>query len=323
MRTPARRFGIVLSLLAFAARTLAQDIAFDTVAEGRQHLGIRDDLVTRIGSFEIAARLKTNGPVTAAQYVSFMQGTVREWTPAQRAKLEAAFTTIRPALKRLRLPLPPVIHLVHTSGAGEGNMPYTRGDAVVFPTVEFGNDASKLASTFAHELFHVASRANPGMRDRVYAAIGFEPCGEVRLPESLRERRLTNPDAPVDRHAIQVAIDGTNAWLVPVIYFPATFALSDLSDGSEFFDHIASELLVVQRTPDGGHTVPGGPAGRLVSFGEARAIFDRVGHNTGYTIHPEEMAADNFMILATGGKRVKSPDVLERIRVAIPEPNPR
>lgn len=308
------RFALML-LLAFGAA--AQEVVFDTVEEGRRRIREDDGFLSRTGDFERATRLKTNGPVTAAQFADFLAGTVREWSPQRRAKVQQAFDAIQPALARLALPLPKPVHLVHTTGEGEGYAAYTRGEAVILPTGDIDRN-DDLKSLLAHELFHVASRANPAMRDRVYAAIGFEPCGEVLLPPALRARRLTNPDAPVDRHAIRVEVDGSPVWAVPVIHL--TPDANKPGQRGEFFDHLVSELLVVERTAAGGNRVPGGPSGKRVSMDDAKGFWERVGRNTTYAYHPEEILADNFAMLATGAKGAKSPEVLERVRKAIAGP---
>lgn len=42
-----------------------------------------------------------------------------------------------------------------------------------------------------------------------------------------------------------------------------------------------------------------------------------MGRNTGYIIHPEEILADNFKLLATGAENVPSPQILEKMRVIL------
>ena len=244
-----------------------------------------------------------------------MAGTVLEWKPAQRARIQAAYGSILPALKHLALPLPSPVHFVQTTGAGEGNAAYTRGHAVILPSGVVDGPASALPSLLAHELFHVSSRSNPALRHRLYAAIGFQPCGEVLLPRHLRDQRITNPDAPANAHAILVEVDGKKVWAVPVLH--ASSATYDPAKGGEFFDYLLSNLLLVERIGVSGHRLIDGPKGRMVSFATAKGFHEQVGRNTGYTIHPEEILADNFALLATAPEGVKSPEVLERIRAAL------
>jgi hypothetical protein len=302
-------------LLVASLSAVAADIVFDGAQVAARRLSTRDAFVRRLGPFDRSARLKTNGIVTEQRYLAFMAGTALDWTPAQRARIQSAFDSVRPALERLALPLPSPVHLLLATGAGEGNAAYTRGDAIVLPRGIVDGAPRDLPALIAHEMFHVASRANPALRDRLYACIGFQPCGEVLLPEHLRDQRITNPDAPANAHAIAVEVDGHPVWAVPVLH--ASGARYDAAKGGEFFDQLVSELLLVERTGAGSHRLVDPPRGRLVPFDAAKGFHEQVGRNTGYTIHPEEILADNFALLATEAKGVRSPDVLGRIRAVL------
>ena len=56
------------------------------------------------------------------------------------------------------------------------------------------------------------------MREKLYKAIGFEKCDEVEFPAALKDRRITNPDAPRNNHCIRVQVGGKPVWAVPIIY---------------------------------------------------------------------------------------------------------
>lgn len=182
-------------LMLLCSQVLGQQLIFDTHASGRALLTTRDAFVERLSPFDRAARMKTNGIVTEAHFLEFVGASVREWTPAERQRIEAAYELIRPGLKRLGAPLPATVRLIKTSGREEGGAPYTRSNAIVLPESTFSRPGSNLGGILTHELFHILSRANPVLRDQLYAVIGFEPCGEVTHPVRLRNRRLTNPDA--------------------------------------------------------------------------------------------------------------------------------
>jgi hypothetical protein len=55
---------------------------------------------------------------------------------------------------------------------------------------------------------------------------------------------------------------------------------------------------------------------------ELEGLRAQVGNNTGYLIHPEEILADNFALLyretvTPGVAKIRSPDILERIRTIV------
>ncbi len=314
--TPAHWPLLSLSLLLLAGRLLGQELVFDTPSAARELLGKRDSFIERLSPFDRAARMKTNGPVDEALFLRFVADSVIEWKPGEQDRIRSAFDQIRDGLRKTGVPLPSVIHFIQTTGSEEGNAPYTRGNAIILPSGTVRRPAAQLTGMLAHEVFHILSRSNPALRDRLYAAIGFEPCGEVRHPATLAERRITNPDAPINAHAIEVSLDGERVHGVPILF--STSPTYDAERGGEFFAYLKFELLLVERTPDGGHRVltdANGP--RMVPIEKVTGFHEKIGRNTGYILHPEEVLADNFALIVQGIITAKSPEILDRIRGAM------
>ena len=212
----------------------------------------------------------------------------------------------------MRLPLPPTIVFIKTTGQEEGNAGYTRENAIVLPRRLLGSPAAELQKLLAHELFHIASRASPALAPLLYEAIGFRPCGEAEFPESLAARKITNPDAPRNDYCIRVMLDGEEVSATPIL-----FSRSDTYDGArggEFFEYLQLALLL--RTEPAPETTEG-PAPRVVGLRDVSGFFEQVGRNTQYIIHPEEILADNFALLVLAPPTVASPDVLARVRGAL------
>ncbi len=316
--SPTRTFWSFLSVSLFllATRLLGQELVFDSPSAARELLGKRDPFIERLSPFDRAARLKTNGPVDEATFLRFVADSVVEWKPAEQDRVRAAFDEIREGLRKTGAPLPPAIHFIQTTGREEGDAQYTRGTAIILPSSSVRRPSAQLPRILAHEVFHVLSRSNPALRDRLYAAIGFEPCGEVRHPATLADRRITNPDAPINAHAIEVSLDGQRVHGVPILF--STSPTYDAERGGEFFAYLKFELLLVERTPNGGHRVLSDASGpRLVPMEKVTGFHEKIGRNTGYIIHPEEVLADNFALLVQGATEVKSPGILDRIRAAM------
>jgi hypothetical protein len=304
---------LLLSLLLLAGRLLGQELVFDTPSAARELLGKRDPFIERLSPFDRAARMKTNGPVDEATFLRFVADSVVEWKPGEQDRIRSAFDQIRDGLQRTGVPLPSVIHFIQTTGREEGNAPYTRGNAIIVPSGTVRRPAAQLTGMLAHEVFHILSRSNPALRDRLYAAIGFEPCGEVRHPAILADRRITNPDAPINAHAIEVSLDGERVHGVPILF--STSPTYDAERGGEFFAYLKFELLLVERTPNGGHRVLTDATGpRMVPIEKVTGFHEKIGRNTGYILHPEEVLADNFALIVQGITTAKSPEILDRIR---------
>lgn len=293
-------------------------IAFATVDEGRKILTTRDDFVVRLSPFDRAARVETDKDISEEEYFRFVSGNVLAWTPQDKAVVESAWSALEPKLEQMALPLPQKIVLIKTTGREEGGAEYTRANAIILPEPALGApERGSLAGTLAHELFHVLSRANPALRDKLYAAIGFQPCGEIPFPAELASRKITNPDAPKNDHCIRVQTSQGAVWAVPILF--SKTPRYDAAKGGPFFDYLEFKLLVVQRTGssatagatyDVAHPV-------LLDVNQVSGFYEQVGHNTDYIIHPEEILADNFKLLLLGRTNVPSPEVLRKM-AAVP-----
>jgi hypothetical protein len=288
---------------------------FATRAEGADILGRNDDFVQRFSPFDLAARLKKGGDVSVQAYLEFVRASVRDWTDDEKRRLTDGLAGLQQKLRAFALPLPAEVLFIKTSGQEEGGAAYTRAHAIVVPATMLGAAMGNPEHLVAHELFHVLSRANPKLRDRLYAAIGFERCNEVVLPPSLASRRLTNPDAPANDHCIKVTIDGKDTWVVPILFAKSPY---DPARGGEFFNYMQFKLLVVERTGLEVKPAYAGNEPRLVDPDQVSGFFEQVGRNTSYIIHPEDILADNFAMLVLGQQaKAKSPDVLEKMRAIL------
>ena len=284
----------------------AQEIVFASAQDGSRVLGAKDEFVERMSPFDRAARMKTDRPVTETEYLAFAAGAARDWDAAARKTVAAAFQGIEPQLHALKLPLPKRVLLIETTGKEEGDTAYTRADAVILPQ-KLDGTPDRLPKVLAHELFHIASRANPRLAEALYATIGFHPCKEPAYPPELFARKLTNPDAPRNDYCIAVTVEGAKVDVTPILY--SRTSGYDTARGGEFFDYLQLGFLVVPTTT---------PA-RVAGVRELSGFVEQIGQNTQYVIHPEEILADNFSLLVTGETAVRSPEVLERMKRALAE----
>jgi hypothetical protein len=277
---------------------------FATGTEAAQVLGEKDDFVQRLSPFDRAARLKTDQPIAEDRFLTFVKSTVSPWTDTEETKIERAIHAIRPALEKLSAAFPKQVLFIQTTGAEEGHAFYTRDTAVIMPRSEIEKvSADELKKTIAHEMFHILSRANPELREKLYQAIGFTHCDEVQLPPEYAARKITNPDAPRNDHAIHLHFGGKEVRAVPILL--ANTDKYDRARGGEFFDYLQLKFLVIDH--------PGTAQPQLIDPAYASGFFEQVGRNTEYIIHPEEILADNFALLVVGGP-ARSPEVQEKIR---------
>ena len=153
------------------------------------------------------------------------------------------------------------------------------------------------------------------MKRALYQAIGFEECGEVALPPALATRKMTNPDAPVNEHCIELTVDGASVWGMPILL--SREERFDPAAGRAFFGYLTLSMLLVDRSGGRGTPLVRDGAPVLVPFNRVGGLSraNRPQHN--YVIHAEEILASNFELLVLGEQGAPSPDVLERIRAEL------
>ena len=207
------------------------------------------------------------------------------------------------------------------TGGGRGPR---RGDAATTGTRGVGRRGGRGGGgvgvgLLAHELFHVLSRHNPGVRDRIYAALGFEFCGPLQWPAPLERTRIANPDAPINQHWIDVTLGGEPHKAMPVIYARTERYGIDVNGSLGQFMEL--RLLMVKKSPDGKGVVAEMKDGKPLESAatEVQGLYEKIGRNTNYIIHPEETAADNFAILVQG-RPAQTPEIIEKIKAVLLTP---
>ena len=315
-----RGFGLaawlaLAGIVPAAAQTIllygATQIRFATATESRLRLGTRDDFVAALSAYDRSARTGRRGAVTENEFLEFAAGQALDWQPAEIAKLSLSVAKISERLKPLQLPLPREVWLVKTTGREEAETPYTRGNAIILPQQYLNVAADEMERVIIHELFHVISRHVPERRNALYAIVGFRDCGPLAWPPELEPRRITNPDAPDNRYCITLQRDGA-----PLTFYPVLFAKEESFDPAlhgTYLDRLIFKLMAVMGS--GTTWIPGraGTTLVLLDAGNVPEYFSAFGLNTRYIIHPEEILADTFVLLARGERKVRTPRILEEL----------
>lgn len=228
-----------------------------------------------------------------ADYRAFLQTDMRSFSSEEARFLSEQIQIAYAQCKVLGMPdiFPDTLELLKTEGRHYGpSVYYTREKRIVFPRNELeAADPGSMLPVVYHELFHVFSRNNPEKRAALYRLIGFEPLSESpSYPEELDARVLLNPDGTDDRWAIR--LNGT-------LYLPliASRFPNFIPGRPQFFNYLEFGLYPLRGTEAEGYEVD--PAGGSPSPQLMSAYFDRIGRNTQYIIHPDEILADNFMLL--------------------------
>jgi hypothetical protein len=280
----------------------ASHLHFATAEEAGNFLAEEDEYFRALGPMHRGLILKNAGDVSLDELKKHVKACGRDWTDEEKTAFTGAFAKFAPKVADLKLHLPAEILLIKTNGDEDIGMPYTRRNAIVFPqgVVERAR-GMRLVQICAHELFHVFSRLNPELRDAIYALFGFEPVVNPPKPETWEKLRITNPDAPVSRHALRVKIaDGTEVKAVP--YLLSKKEAYDARSGKNAFAYLDVVWLEISNKAD--------TKARTFTIRDFTDFNDRTGGNTEYIIHPEEISADNFMLMILGAPKVATPGKL-------------
>ncbi len=293
-------------------------VRFATPAQARELLMADDEWMAATSGFYRRAVMGSASPVTLDAFRAWNGDAARPWPADQVARWQRALRAIAPAVAALRLPLPPEVWMVFSNGQESAGAPYTRGRFIALPSmgVPPGYPDTGL---LMHELWHVISRHDPTLATRLYAELGFEPMAPLRMPEAWADISITNPDAPVYRHAMRLTLAGGVAG--PLITPVLVASRSLLQPGETFFSVLDVRLLEVLRGSDGLPSTAvlrdGQPAWHRVAG--PHDYLQRLGGNTGYVMHPEEALADNISLLVNGS-RARNPALLERLRAVLLKP---
>jgi hypothetical protein len=296
-------------------------VRFASVKEGAALLAKEDRYTKVLSRFDLQSRLQTDKKVTSADLRKFAAKQVIEWPEQDVKSVSAAVAAVRKKMAPLKLNFPKTVLFIHTNGRDEGRAAYCRQNAVILPSNMVRGRKAGLERLVAHELFHVLSSHNPKLRDKLYEVVGFKRCGNVPLPPSLKDRKITNPDAPSIEHYVDVKHEGKTAHAVPILYSSAE--KYDVERGGTFFRYMTFRLMLVERSGERWQAKLNDGKPVLLDPHKTESYFENIGRNTGYIIHPEEVLAENFVLLLSGKQDVPTPRVISGMRKVIKESGER
>ncbi len=292
-----------------------------SLADARKHLGAADLFTRAMSPFDRMSRLGRDADPGDEAIRQFAAEQAEAWSDADWLKITQAAGSLKKRLESLpKLPWPRDIQFIATTGREEGEAAYCRGPAVILPSKVVGRSAESLERLLAHELFHVLSNQNEKWRERLYAIVGFQPCGNIELPPDLAARKITNPDGALVAYALPLEVDGQVIDAAPILL--STAERFDPQQGGSFFRYLQFRLLVVERDAARGTWRPvlqdGRP--RLLDPQKTPAYLERIGGNTTYIIHPDEILADNFVHLVFRTPNLRSPKLIEQLQATLTLP---
>ena len=294
------------------------EVIFASIEEAKKILTTKDNYIKSQTPYDRKLRLNKSEPVSVKKYLDFLSEQALEWSQSEKDKIIEVIQNIKPRLKEYDLNLPSEIFFIKTSGKDEGGAAYCRGNAIVFPQNLLNQRAQSTETLIVHELFHIFTKNNLDMRAKLYSIINFKKCNKVELPQMLLNTEVTNPDVPSDRYYVELQYEGQNINVIPVITVPDI--LSGLN--MPFFAFLKLDFIEVEKI-NGQYKYKQNESGEPVVYNQNQItdIFNKVGKNTSYLIHPEEILADNFPIMVLERQPVRSQWVIDKMKSLLENKN--
>lgn len=281
-------------------------LIFVSQEEAAKLMGTSDEYSKGMSKYDIASRTRNPANNREEQYLAFAAAQAQEWEEDEITVLRVKINQVKEKIEGLGLKLsfPKEIKLIKSTLEEEGDViSYTRTNYMVFKgdvTEEF----------IIHELFHILTRYNPEKRDELYTTINFHKSNRITYPDAIKDYVVTNPDAPFLEHTIKLTIDGEQKEAVFILYTG-----KDYESGS-FFNQMQQKLMLVEGSADNKKPVlvNGNPI--LLDFSAASDLQDKIGKNTSYTLHPEEILSEHFIALVKP-KAAPDPAFIEAMKTVL------
>lgn len=240
-------------------------------------------------------------------YKSYLQSDVGSFTEKEKQQISKVMIKALNLCNSMSANLvPQPIKLIKTKGNHYGNGAfYTREKCIIIPENDLKNfNEEAFLKVMLHEISHIITRYNPELRNKLYSLIGFEkiisPDHQLVLREPLKSKILNNPDGLSTDHAIQLVNPaGKRVWAIPLITSNYDNYNQDIPF---FFGYLKFELFELEKNDSGHYEILTQRDGSsTLNLQQLPDFFEKIGDNTDYIIHPDEIIADNFylMLLAT------------------------
>lgn len=290
--------------------TLIGNVHFANAAYAREILTVADDFTASWSLFDIHARLQ-DVTGTKEDLLTHISAQATDWKADEQEKISRVVNNIHNSIVAhdLQLKFDYDIHFVKTTGDEEGGASgYTRQNFIVLNDNVLSSSDDDLARLVSHELFHIISRNNETLRKEMYSIIGFDIENAIPVPDQLKDLKMTNPDAPLWNSFITLTdTDDEISEYVMITYSQKPY------DGGSFISYLNVGFLRVKgNTAREVDYTNGNPV--IKAYGDFRDFYDQVGTNTNYTIHPEEILADNFALAITEASGLPSTWVVDEMK---------
>lgn len=170
---------------------------------------------------------------------------------------------------------------------------YSRENSIIIPKNMLRQQLDEeFTKSILKEIFHIYLRQKYWKRVELHKVIGFYEIPELEIPEPLNDKLLINPNGVNYRYVIRNLGDINDSLYnaVPLIYMPDNEQYRSLS----FYSNLEFSLYKVR----GEEVIINTDGSSTVDMKTVQNFYEQIRRNSLYIIHPNEILADNFSILA-------------------------
>lgn len=301
-----------ISYPIFSKNELKQVIKYATIEIGNQLLMQEDDYTRNWSQFDIDSRMQKKNR-TKEELLEYATKQTREWTNGEKKTIDSIIINIDNIIQKnnYNLKFSDNIHLIKTTTKEEGGaMGYTRGNYIVLKDDEIYSTKVDFTHLLLHEIFHILSRNNPQFRKELYKIIGFKLMESIEYTESLKEHRISNPDATQTDSYITLTIDDKEVDCMMIMYSNEDY------ESGVFFDYVNIGFLSLIGNEDKKiEYTDNKPI--IYEIDQVSGFLEQIGMNTQYIINPEEIMAENFSLAILGNTDLPNQEIVEKIKIVL------
>ncbi len=188
------------------------------------------------------------------------------------------------------------------------NVFYTRGKNIIIPSNRLDDFYEKgFLETMLHEVFHIYSRYHPNIRKKLYERIHFtqSPFGmespKINIPINMVKNTLLNPDGLEEGWFINCSTPSGQKWLAPFLQYKKP------EKGKRYFDHLDLRFYEPELINNEIHI----QEELYYRIDQIPDLYQKITRNTDYIRHPDEILAENFVLVALSFQNLNLLDSLE------------
>ena len=166
-------------------------------------------------------------------------------------------------------------------------------------------------STTRETFVNIFSKNNLDVREQLYNSIGFYKTKNLLFPQKLAKYKITNPDSVNNNYYFESTVNGNKEKIMPILVAARDY---DEEKGGEFFDYLQLVFCSIEENENNSQIKIINNRYCIYPLRMVPNYLSLIGENTDYIIHAEEVLADNFVLLVTNSKNIKTKKVVSNMK---------